>query len=108
MGTVVGVKQDPKASALDAQMFRIARQSSEEPFLTSIQRGRGARNISFPHKGNVFFSCFRTLRPAFLKNGTGNDWLVTLWAILGNRKRGWEWGSKLPPEYMAKTAVTKS
>lgn len=89
-------------------MFRIAWQSSEEPFLTSIQRGRVARNTSLPHKGNVFLSCFRTLSPAFLKNGTGNGWLVTLWAILGNRKKGWGWGSKLPPEYMAKTTVTKS
>lgn len=39
MGTVVGVKQDPKASTLDAKMFRIARQSSEDSRFSLPFRG---------------------------------------------------------------------
>lgn len=40
LGTVVGAKQDPKASALDAPVFRIAGQGSVDGGLSpSIQRG---------------------------------------------------------------------
>jgi hypothetical protein len=71
LGTVIGVKQDPKTLALHAQMFRIAWQSSQDTsrFLSSIQRDVEAGAPAF-HTKETFFSV--TSEPLACLPGEGN------------------------------------